>query len=392
MERGFVLRSGVAAMLVVFTLIAVSALPAAQKAPNAAQEAFARGERLQQEGDLEGARQAYEAGLKLAPKRIDVLSNLGLVYSQLGQAEQAVTCFHKALEIEPQQVAVRTNLGVAYMRAGEFAHAQRELQAVVDAQPSNLAARNLLGLCLLKLNRLPEGIVQLEVVRQANPADPSLTDTLASAYIKTNQLDKAEPLVAELEKHDSAEAHFVVGSYYLAKLDHRRAIQEFTLALKGNPKLLGVRAQLAYAYFFDFKWDLSIKMCEEELGLNPNDGNAVSLLGSLYRQRGRLDEAAELLDKAIHLRPNDYEVLYQIGLLAQARKEYVEAATVLERVTRMAPEFPPAHITLVRVYGRLKRLEDVKREQAIVDRLNAERKNLPTVRDKALYDAFQTPE
>ncbi len=33
--------------------------------------------------------------------------------------------------------------------------------------------------------------------------------------------------------------------------------------------------------------------------------------------------------------------------------------------------------------------DDVAREQAIVDRLNAERKNLPTVRDKALYDALK---
>ncbi len=386
------MRSGAASKLIVLALMAISTSAAAQEAPNPAQEAFAHGVQLQQKGDLEGARQAYEAALKLAPKRVDVLSNLGLVYSQLGQAERAVKCFREALEIEPQQFAVQVNLGVAFMRANEYASAQRELKAVVDAQPSNLAARNLLGVCLLKLDRLPEGIVQLEVVRQANPRDSGLTDTLASAYIKTNQLDKAEPLVGELENNDSAEAHFVVGSYYLAKLDHQRAIQEFTLALERNPKLLGVRGQLAYAYFFDFKWDLSIKMCEEELALNPNDGNAVGLLGSLYRQRGRLDEAAELLDKAVRLRPDDYEILYQIGLLAQARNEYAEAATVLEQVTRMEPEFPPAHITLVRVYGRLKRLEDAKREQAIVDRLNVERKNLPTVRDKALYDAFQTPE
>lgn len=386
------MRSGASATLVFLALIAISVSAAAQTAPDSAQKAFARGVELQQKGDMEGARQAYEAALRLAPKRVDVLSNLGMVYSQLGQAEDAVKCFRQALEIKPQQHAIRVNLGVAYMRSGEYAPAQRELQTVVDAQPSNLPARNLLGLCLLKLDRLPEGIVQLEVVRHANPEDSGLDDTLASAYIKTNQLDKAEPLVAELEKSDLAEAHFVVGSYYLAKLDHRRAIQEFTLALERNPKLLGVRAQLAYAYFFDFKWDLSVKMCEEELALNPNDGNAVGLLGSLYRQRGKLDEAADLLDKAIRLRPDDYEVLYQIGLLAQARNEYAEAATILEEVTRMEPEFPPAHITLVRVYGRLQRLDDANREQAIVDRLNAERKNLPTVRDKALYEAFQTPD
>jgi tetratricopeptide (TPR) repeat protein len=208
--------------------------------------------------------------------------------------------------------------------------------------------------------------------------------TLASAYVKINQLDRAQPVIRQLETNDSAEARLIVGSYYLAKLDHRRAIKEFTLALERNPTLPEAHAQLGYAYFFDFKWDLSVKMCEEELALYPDDDNAVKLLGSLYRQRGRLDEAAALLEKANRLNPDDYEILFQMGLLAQAKNDYPQAVAILD--------FPPAHITLVRVYNKLKRPEDAKREQEIVDRLNIERKNLPTVRDKALYEAFKTPQ
>ena len=278
------------------------------------------------------------------------------------------------------------------MRARQFEPAQNELAKAVKAQPTNLAPRNLLGLCLLKLGRLREGITELEAVRQANPQDLNVAYTLVSAYLKLNQLDKAEPIVKELEGRDTAEAHFIVGSYYLAKLDHRRAVKEFTQTLERNPKFADAHAQVAYAYFFEFKWDLSVKMCEEELALNPDDDNAVKLLGSLYRQRGRLDEAAALLEKAARQNPNDYEILYQIGLLDFARNDYLRAVTVLEEVTRLNPDFPQAHITLVRAYGKLKRPDDVKREQAIVDRLNAERKNLPTVRDKALYDAFKPPE
>lgn len=386
------MNSGAGLKVLAIVLVAGSTTATAQTAVNPAQKAFNRGVELQQKGDLEGARQAYEAALKISPQRVDALSNLGLVYSQLGQPERAIQCLQDALKLDPKQDAVRFNLGIAQMRAGQYGPALTELVKVMNAQPSNLAARNLLGLCLLKLDRLPEGIAQLETVRSANPQDPGLTYTLASAYIKVNQLDKAEPIVTALSNDDSAEAHFVTGSYYLSKLDHRRAIQELTKALERNPKLPEVHVQLAYAYFFAFKWDLSIQMCEQELALNPDDSNAVSLLGSLYRQRGRLDEAAALLDKAISMRPNDYEILYQVGLLAQARNEYEKAASILERVAQLKPEFPPPHITLLRVYGRLNRPEDVKREQAIVDRLNVERKNQPTVRDKALYDAFKTAE
>ena len=386
------MSSGAGLKLVAIALVAGSMTALAQTAINPVQKAFNRGVELQQKGDLVGARQSYEAALRLAPQRVDVLSNLGLVYSQLGEVEHAVKCLRDALKLAPNQPAIRLNLAVVQMRADQYEPAQRELAKVVAAQPSNLAARNLLGLCLLKLDRIPEGIAELDTVHRANPKDRDLTYTLASAYVKANELEKAEPLVKQLERDGSAEAHFIVGSFYLAKFDHRRAIEELNLAMERNPKLPEVHAQLGYAYFFDFKWDLSVKMCEEELALYPDDSNAVSLLGSLYRQRGRLEEAAALFDKAIRLRPNDYEILFQIGLLAQAKNDYPQAASVLEKVTQLKPDFPAGHIMLVRVYGRLKRLEDAKREQAIVDQLNIDRKNLPTVRDKALYDAFKTPQ
>ncbi len=364
----------------------------AQSAAKQAQAAYAQGVERQRRGDLAGAKQAYEAAVKLAPRRVDVLSNLGLVYSQLGDQERAVQCFLKALALDPKQPVVRFNLGLVYMRGGQFAPAQAELAEVVKGQPENLAARNLLGLCLLKLNRLNDGIMELEAVHRARPQDLDASYTLASAYVKLNQLDKAEPIVNQLEKVDSGESHFIVGSYYLARFDHRRAIKEFTQTLERDPKFPDVHAQLAYAYFFDFQWDLSIKMCEEELALDPNDENAVKLLGSLYRQRGRLEEASNLLEKAARHTPHDYEILFQMGLLAQTRHEYAQAVALLEQVTRLNPGFPPAHIALLRAYGKLKREDDVKREQAIVDRLNAERKNQPTVRDKALYDSFKVPE
>ena len=80
-----------------------------------------------------------------------------------------------------------------------------------------------------------------------------------------------------------------------------------------------------------------------------------------------------------------------MGLLAQSKKQYEEAVQLFNRVVAAKPDDVPAHIALVRVYSRLKRLDAMKREQAIVDRLNAEQKNQPTVKEKALYDVMTKP-
>src|SRR5205085_5054570 len=98
---------------------------------------FARGVALQQQGDLEGARAAYEAALKSVPRRFDALSNLGVVYARLGRYEQAIKCYRAALAVEPQQWAVRLNLGIAYYQTEQFAAAAEELARVTGAQTDN---------------------------------------------------------------------------------------------------------------------------------------------------------------------------------------------------------------------------------------------------------------
>jgi tetratricopeptide (TPR) repeat protein len=381
------LRSFAALTLIAIAVLGANTATSAQTTASQAQKAFTHGVELQQKGDWEGARQAYETALRLAPRRVDVLSNLGLVYSQLGQQERAVKCFHDALRIDPKQYAVRFNLGIAYMRADEYESAQRELSRVVAVQPANYAARHLLGLCLLKLGKVGEGTAELEAVVHGEPENLSAAYTLASAYLKTNELKKVEPLVEKFKHLDSAESHLIVGAYSLALLDKHKALKELLLAQQLNPRLPDLHSQLGYAYFLIGRSDLATQMFEAELEINPQDPNASSNLGSLYRQLGRIDEATVLLTKAIQMRPNDPDILFQLGLLAQSKGQEEKAGRLIEDAIARRPDFPPYHIALVRLYFKLKRLDDMKREQAIVDRLNAERKNLPTVRDKALYDA-----
>jgi len=381
------LRSFSALTFIAIAVVGASTATSAQTTGSQAQKAFTRGVELQQKGDWEGARQAYETALRLAPQRVDVLSNLGLVYSQMGQPGRAVKCFLGALKIDPKQYAVRFNLGIAYMRADRYELAQQELSRVVEAQPANYSARHLLGLCLVKLDRIGEGTAELEAVVHGEPENLSAAYTLASAYLKANDLKKVEPLVDRFKNLDSAESHLIVGSYSLARLDKQQALKELLRAQQLDPRLPDLHSQLGFAYFLIGRSDLATQMFETELQLNPQDSNAISMLGSLYRQLGRIDEATVFLTKAINMRPGDPDVLFQLGLLAQAKGQGEEAVRLVEDAIARKPDYPPYHIALVRLYFKLKRLDDMKREQAIVDRLNAERMNLPTVRDKALYDA-----
>src|SRR5207244_11399565 len=61
------------------------------------------------------------------------------------------------------------------------------------------------------------------------------------------------------------------------------------------------------------------------ISINPQDSNAVALLGCLYRQNGRVEEAAALLNKAHEQRPDDLDIVFQLGLLAQSQGDNQQA-------------------------------------------------------------------
>lgn len=371
--------------------LAILMLTAPGRAADQFSQRMSRGVRLQQAGDFAGAQRAYESALQLNPDSVEALANLGTVLVHQGKLGEAIGSYTKALAINRNLAAVRFQLAFAYFQTGQFDAARRELTQVLDAQPENSKARHLLGLTLLKLDRPFEGIAALEQVVQADAGNRQASYTLASAYITFGQAEKAEPIAEQLRDDRSAEARYIVGSVYVSKSLHPQAITELTRAIELNPKLQGARTQLAYALLFKGRREEAIKAFEEEMALNPEDVNAVAFLGWLYRQHGRLEEAEALLEKARRLRPHDPDVVFQMGLLAQSKKQYEEAVRLFNQVTAAKPEDAPAHIALVKVYSRLKRLDDMKREQAIVDRLNAEQKNQPTVRERAIYEVITKP-
>ncbi len=74
-------------------------------------QAFAvLGEIERKRGNLSKAMRAYETAIKLEPKNISALKNLGMLYGHLGNISKARTLFEKILSIKPNKEEVREML------------------------------------------------------------------------------------------------------------------------------------------------------------------------------------------------------------------------------------------------------------------------------------------
>lgn len=358
------------AILAVWTLITLAGGAASSSSADSDAE-FARGVRLQQAGDLAGACRAYEAALKLSPRRIDALSNLGLAYGGLRQYKRAIQSFEKALEIDPKQPTVRFNLGLTYLQAGQNEKARETLGALAREQAGNYLARHYVGVSLLKLGRINEGIAELEAVARSHPEDLDALYTLASAYIKDMQLDKARGLIdSRINRQDTAEAHLIAGTYYMASQEYRPAVDELRRAQQLNPALPDLGSNLGSAYAMTGSQEMATRLFEAYLQKHPSDFDSLAFLGWLYLDAERLDDAKSALTKAHQIRPADLEVMFQLARLARAQQRFDEAIALLERIVAAQPNHTRAHVLLAQTYFHLKRTADGNKEREIVRRLN----------------------
>lgn len=334
---------------------------------------FNRGVALQQKGDLEGARQAYEQALKIAPNRVDARANLGLVSLNLGRNEKAIEHFRLALTLQPDLPSVRMFLGLAHFRANQIEAAQRELTMVLQAQPGHPQALHLLGLCLLKLDRIEDGIHALEAALQANPNNADAAYTLATAYVGSGEIEKAEALLeGPLREKTSAEAHLVRGSILNARKNAKAALEELTRARQLNERLPTLQTQLGYAYLLVPEYEKAASAFMLALKQDPNDYHANAYLGWLHIQEKRYPQATERLLLALRQKPENATILYQLGQLQQINGQVEMAVTTLERAVKLRPDFIPAHVLLARIYSKLKRTAEFAREQALIRQLTAQ--------------------
>ena len=138
--------------------------------------------------------------------------------------------------------------------------------------------------------------------------------------------------------------------------------------------------------------DRAVQAFSAELKLNQRDYEANVNLARLYREDGKLDEAAKLLHVVLENHPEDAETLYQLAQVTQAKGSTVEAVTLLEKVIKQDPEYIAPHVLLARLYYKLNRTTDGDRERAEIERLNNQEQRLYLERQKRVDAGPQTPQ
>lgn len=96
---------------------------------------FFTGQALYEVGEMEPARDAYRACLRLAPKHLGARISLAHVLRKTGELRDAVKEGMVALELAPNDGDALYAVGLAYLAKGEKTAARRYLEAFLKGKP-----------------------------------------------------------------------------------------------------------------------------------------------------------------------------------------------------------------------------------------------------------------
>jgi Flp pilus assembly protein TadD len=276
----------------------------------------------------------------------------------------------------PQSAVAMAHIGKGYelVQSNQYAEAAQEFREALALEPDAIQARYQLAVCLFALGEREQARKEFERVGKDTNKDPSIAYYLARLDLlagdSAGAIRRLAPLMPDPPFSDTA---FYLGSAYLAKGDHALAIKWLRKAAQSDPRDFRIHYRLARALQqsgsrkgSEQEYALSTEMrerynegarqstaCVQALRtepidgaretcnrlFDPNDPDKLTMLGMIYGENGKYDEAIEPLKRAAQLDPDSFEVYHNLGVTYFRLKRFADARAPLEKAVSLRPDF-----------------------------------------------------
>jgi tetratricopeptide (TPR) repeat protein len=283
----------------------------------------AEAERLQAEieaGAVDWVRveDGMERVVRLYEQLPEAWYDLGLARSEQGDLDGAIEAYERALQLRPDMHRACENLAALYVAKGEPGRAVRLLERIVELQPAAAGARVALGYWRLEAGQLAEAE---RLCREALAYEPDLEEAycvLAGAARARGDWDRVRLLAGqgfELNA-DAACLHEALGDVFRAESRPAEALAAYDRALAAAPERLSARGRAAALALEIQDYPRAIEHLEPLVATQPAMAGAWVVLGRARQGTGAPEAAVEAFRAALELEPDNAEAHYGLGWVA----------------------------------------------------------------------------
>jgi tetratricopeptide (TPR) repeat protein len=152
------------------------------------------------EGRIADSIECFQQALKLSPRHLLTLDNLGNAYRLQKQWDDARKVLELALAISPDDPEANYSLGMVYATSGDTNNAYEHLRRALKVRPAYPEALNNLGVLYLVTRKRDEAVASFEECIRVAPSFDQAYLNLARVYAIEGARDKARSLLLDLLK------------------------------------------------------------------------------------------------------------------------------------------------------------------------------------------------
>jgi tetratricopeptide (TPR) repeat protein len=261
-----------------------------------------------------------EAALALRGQNIQVLYQIGLIYSRTKHYDWAIEAFETILRLDPtdqQRAAAHHALGTTWDLMGNCDKALAEYRNALRYQSNPWSQA--------QVHYSTAGILQ----------NKGKLDEAIAEYREAVRL-----------KPEHAAAHNNLGIALRHKGDRDGALEAFRQAIRHDPEAARAHANLAEEFSYRKDFAGALEHARKAVDLRPNDPENYVSLGNCLDDAGHVDDAIAAFRKAIRLRPDLALAHCNLGVTLKTRGERDEAIVAVEEALRLKPDLPGADAIL----------------------------------------------
>jgi len=277
---------------------------------------FWRGWVREEQRKLDGALADYDRAVRLAPDKSAYAQNWVLLLAKLGRTDEALKNATSLLKAKPAELfSLRA---IVHRSMGDYAASLSDVEAALAAGDDTALVREMQATLLLDFGRNEEALAVAAQAAARWPDDRNLQRILARSQVFAHKDEALASLTRMLAADESnAEAHYLRGLHYGQKDDLPKALADFDLAVR----------------------------------LEPRSAVYVVARGMVYARQGERDKALSDYDTAMRLAPDDVSIAVEKADLVYDAKAPQAALAVLDAALRIDPAYADALRKRAWLYG-----------------------------------------
>ncbi|MFC3194521.1 tetratricopeptide repeat protein [Marinicella sediminis] len=311
---------------------------ALQLDPSLAEAHTSRANYLAEQGDLEGAQNAFQHALELNPNYPTAYHWYGNLLSRLGNKEQALDMYRQAVNLDPISPVIQSNIASILSEQGRHKDALAQYDRIIELVPDYPGAAGGKAAVYSNQGELDEAIRWQRIAIKKDPGNVSRKAELASMYVDLGLTEQAQSTIDEIRLQSPGYEKLI---YVQASLDmyqgqYQNAVDRFAAAWQRNPDNKNYLGNLAFNQMLLGHNEQAIENYlklfaagdPDDFQVNRDNFDSAINMVWLWQVTEQAEVAARVLNelKAMMAEFPDLNSNFNRAMVAAAEGQYIESA------------------------------------------------------------------